>query len=154
TTIRVTLRDGREAIVEGIPRDRIPAPADQANIDRLAHDFHTDKAFDLSRKESSAREAVERYGYVASNMSDLPQFAGKSKTAERFVLDSVQWDDIRHISVLREDGPSRLSWWWQHAFFSVIAIVLAVLLWVSLFLIRWIAAGFFGDARGPKGGGR
>jgi hypothetical protein len=146
TAILVTLADGRRVPLSDVPRDAVPAQGEQTLIDKFAEKRATNKkAFKLEVLDHNARQAVDHYSNLADRIRDIPGFdttgppePGDPPSFEPFL---VHWGTIRQVEILQA-GPGRVSWWWAHAYLTPWAATLAVLLWATFYLLRWIVRGF------------
>ncbi len=147
--ILVTLADGRRVPLTDVPRDAVGPPGEQALINKLAEEWATNKkAFTVAALDPNARQAVDRYSNLADRIRTVPGFdttgppetggPGKPKSFQPFL---VQWFTIRQVDVLQAE-PGRWTWWWAHAHLTRWTAALAVLLWVTFYLLRWIIRGF------------
>ena len=141
TDLFVTLLDGRKVQLEGVPLSEVPFQVSQGVIDQLANERVTTKSFDLRHKGSEARDAVKRYGDIASRISALPGFEARAESSDPpgFLADSVQWSDIRRIEALT---PGKLSAWWVSLRTTRAAVGIVLCIWIAFFTVRWVIRGF------------
>jgi hypothetical protein len=136
--LQITLADRRQVTLRGVPHELIPPAEEQELIDR-----HASQAFDYAKAKQDIRQAVDRYGQLASKITDLPGFGWLPVPGyPRIKMASVSWVDIRQVELLREEGPPRLSWLVQHSTLSRLAFGLGIALWVIFFAGRFVARGF------------
>jgi hypothetical protein len=139
--LRVTLLDGRNVQLEGVPLSEVPVHVSQNVIDQLANERATTRSFDLRQKGSEARDAVKKYGDIASRISALPGFEARAESSAPpgFLADSVQWSDIRRIEILT---PGKLSAWWASLRATRAAVGIVLGIWIAFFTVRWVIRGF------------
>jgi hypothetical protein len=147
SAIVVTLTDGRHVTLHDVPRDAVPARAEQAIIDNLAEILAADaKAFDPKKLDNDTCRALDHYSSLASKIIDIPGFDTTGPPNDRatppgFRPFLVQWDTIRRVEVL-QSGPGRMLWWWGHAHVTPWLAALVAFLWLTFYTVRWIVRGF------------
>ena len=117
-TVEVTIKDGRKFILE-----RHGSRAFLTDMDSLRMAL-PEESWGPPRREPGRTEYAFGYnppsGTSGTTVQDLP--------------------DVLSVRVIR--GPE--YWWWTDTVWTKAAAVLGVLLWIALFVVRWIVRGFVG----------